>query len=78
VRRLVGKERVGARTRKHYDAPLTPHRRMLAAGHLTPESAALLEQQYQSINPAELQRRIEQSLDRLWHHARILRQASRR
>ncbi len=77
VRRLVGKERVGARTRKRYDAPLTPHRRMLAAGHLTPETAALLEEHYRSINPAGLQRQIEQRLDRLWDHARTSRQERR-
>lgn len=74
VRRLVGKERVGARTRKRYDAPLTPHRRMLAAGHLTAETAARLEQQYQGTNPAQLQRQVEQLLDQLWDHARTHRQ----
>jgi len=78
VRRLVGKERVGARTRKRYDAPLTPHRRMLAAGHLSAERVALLEEQHRSINPAEVQRRIHHLLDRLWDHARIARQDRRR
>ncbi|MCK9485426.1 MAG: transposase family protein [Dehalococcoidia bacterium] len=64
VRRLVGKERAGSRTRKRYDAPLTPYRRMLAAG-LPDDVAARLEAQYLAINPVDLQRRIDRLLTKL-------------
>ncbi len=70
VRRLVAKARVGAHTRKHYDAPLTPYHRMRASGYLPPERVVELETQYRSINPAALQRRVDLLLDRLWDHAR--------
>ncbi|MGH2668903.1 MAG: hypothetical protein ACRDH5_07265, partial [bacterium] len=66
VRKLVGKERHGARVRKTYDAPRTPYQRLLDYGALDQAAATHLEQQFLDINPAELQRRIALALRDLW------------
>jgi transposase InsO family protein len=66
VRKLVGKERIGARVIKRYDQPLTPYQRLLASGSLSEVSRAQLERQYLATNPAGLQRRIDRLLRQLW------------
>lgn len=66
VRKLVGKERQGARVRKTYDVPRTPYQRLLDHGALDQATATRLGQQFLDINPAELQRRIESALRDLW------------
>ena len=66
VRKLVGKERCGARVRKAYDAPRTPYQRLLDSGVLDQATAARLQKQFLAINPAELQRRIELALRAVW------------
>jgi hypothetical protein len=69
VRKLVGKERTGARVIKRYDQPLTPYQRLLASGTLSQVSRGQLERQYLATNPAELQRHIDRLLRQLWHLA---------
>lgn len=66
VRKLIGKERHGSRTRKVYDAPRTPYQRMLESGSLEEGAAERLKEQFRSINPAELQRKIELALRAVW------------
>jgi hypothetical protein len=66
VRKLVSKERCGARVHKVYDAPRTPYQRLLESGILDEAVASRLQQQFLAINPAELQRRIEVALRELW------------
>jgi len=66
VRKLVGKERCGARVRKTYDVPRTPYQRLLDSGVLDEAPATRLAAQLIAINPAELQRRIELALRALW------------
>lgn len=66
VRKVVGKERHGARLRKLYDAPRTPYQRLLESGVLEEAAARRLQEQFLAINPAELQRRIELTLRALW------------
>jgi hypothetical protein len=66
VRKLVRKERHGARIRQLYDAPRTPYQRLLEAGVLEQAAVARLEEQLLAINPADLQRRIEAELHDLW------------
>lgn len=66
VRKLVRKERHGARVRQLYDAPRTPYQRLLEAGVLEQAAVARLEEQLLAINPADLQRRIEAELHDLW------------
>ena len=66
VRKLVGKRRSGARVTKLYDAPRTPYQRLLEAGVLDDSTRERLDAELQAINPADLQRRIDSALRRLW------------
>jgi len=66
LRKLVAKERRGARVSKRYDEPRTPYQRLLAAGMLAPERQVKIDKQLQALNPAELQRQIDQLLHKLW------------
>ncbi len=66
VRKLVGKRRTGARVTKLYDAPRTPYQRLLESGVLDDANRERLETELRTINPANLQRRIEIALGRLW------------
>ena len=56
--KLIAKERVGAKVTKRYDSPQTPYRRLLALGALDEKTAAQMEAEYLSLNPAELRRRL--------------------
>jgi hypothetical protein len=69
VRKLVGKERLGAKIVKRYDDPRTPYQRLLASGSLSDASRAQLEKKYLATNPADLQRRIDSLLRQLWRLA---------
>ncbi|MBI5947399.1 MAG: hypothetical protein HY875_04600 [Chloroflexi bacterium] len=66
VRKLVAKDRTGARVLKHYDVPRTAYHRLLESGVLSPEERAGLQGLKASLNPAELQRRIDQLERKLW------------
>lgn len=66
LRKLVSKERVGAKVVKRYDTPRTPYERVLAAGILTQEERQALEQAFLAINPVQLQAGIERLLRQLW------------
>ena len=66
VRKLAGKRRSGARVTKLYDVPRTPYQRLLDSGVLDPAAQARLQHEFQAINPAELNRRIEAALKHLW------------
>jgi hypothetical protein len=66
VRKLLSKQRVGAKIVKRYDAAQTPYQRLLATGVLTPAGRAALEQQFLALNPATLAAAIQQALERVW------------
>lgn len=66
VRKLVGKERCGAKVSKVYDAPRTPYQRLIESGALSEAVHRQMEEQLLAINPAELQRRIELALRAVW------------
>lgn len=66
VRKLVEKRRNGARVTKLYDDPRTPYQRLLEAAVLDGPTRARLEKEFLALNPADLQRRIEAALKRLW------------
>jgi hypothetical protein len=69
VRKLVGKERLGAKVVKRYDEPQTPYQRSLAASVLSEPARVALEKRFLALNPAQLQRHIDQLLRRLWETA---------
>jgi transposase InsO family protein len=66
VRKLVGKERVGAKVTKRYDAAATPYRRLLAAGVLDAAGKDALDRRYRSLNPVRLKQDIDAALELLW------------
>jgi hypothetical protein len=67
LRKVVAKERLGPRVLKHYDEPRTATQRLLESGSLSAGERGRLAATLQSINPAELQRRIDKLLRQVWH-----------
>lgn len=70
VRKLVAKERVGARVVKRYDQPRTSYQRLLESDALKPYQRDALERTMVASNPAELQRGIDRLLRELWRLGR--------
>lgn len=66
VQKLVHKERRGARVYKKYDEAKTPHQRAMLSPELSPITKIRLQHQFFQLNPAELRRRIDAHLQRLW------------
>jgi hypothetical protein len=66
IRKLVSKERHGARVVKRYDRAQTPYRRLLASGVLTPERSTALAALHQRLNPLRLRGELQTRLDALW------------
>ncbi len=66
VRKLVDKQRVGAKVKKSYDQAQTPYQRLLASGMLTEDQKAKLERAYLRLNPAKLKQQIDEALRDLW------------
>jgi transposase InsO family protein len=66
VRKLVSKERVGARVVKRYDRAQTPYQRLLAMGALDEAQRQELAAQYAGLNPLRLRQRIDAALEALW------------
>jgi hypothetical protein len=64
VMKLVGKETVGQRTRRLYDTPTTPLRRLLDdyAGHVDLNRLRALTDLYTAVSPLTLKRRIDRRL----------------
>jgi hypothetical protein len=56
--KLVSKTRDGSRVTKHYDTPTTPYRRVLGSEHISDDAEAKLTEQFETLNPADLRRRI--------------------
>ncbi len=63
--KCVKKERIGSKTRRRYDTATTPYRRVLASEDITDEAKRGLEDEYATLNPAELKRRITRLQNRL-------------
>ncbi len=66
IRKLVSKERHGARVIKRYDRAQTSYRRLLASGVLIPERREALAAEYQRLNPRQLRADLEARLEALW------------
>ena len=66
VRKLIRKERVGAKVRKYYDRAQTPYQRVLAAPKVKEETKRRLQEVYLSLNPVEIRHRMEENLSKLW------------
>jgi hypothetical protein len=70
VRKVVAKDRKGARVLKQYDQPRTACQRLLEAGVLSEEGRASLIAAKAALNPADLHRRIDQLQRELWRLSR--------
>jgi hypothetical protein len=76
VRKLLSKQRLGARVVKRYDAAQTPYQRLLATGALSPSQRDALDAQVQTLDPIALAQQIEHTLDLLWKLADTRRSAA--
>ena len=56
--KLIAKQRQGAKVYKRYDRPTTPYQRLVALGALDKDTGARLREEYLSLNPAALRRRL--------------------
>jgi len=66
VMRLERKERVNGKMHRRYAKPQTPYRILRESGQLSPDQIKALDELYRSLNPADLKRRIDQKLNRLF------------
>jgi transposase InsO family protein len=77
VRKLVSKERVGAKVRKVYDQAATPYQRLLSSGVLTAAEQARLTRIYPVLNPIDLRAKIESVLRQLAQNKELPQTARR-
>lgn len=68
--KLIAKERIGNRTIKRYDPAKTPYQRVLEHKDISLEAKAKLMNLYVQLNPAELRRRMDQIIAKLWKLSR--------
>ena len=66
VMKLTRKERVGGRVKRKYDVPKTPYQRLIESEQISDEKKKELQIIYRSLNPAELKRKIEEKIHRLY------------
>lgn len=67
--KLVSKTRHGAKVNKVYDMARTPYQRLLDAGVLTEAKQQELAATYHGLNPVQLLKQINSSLEQLWRLA---------
>jgi transposase InsO family protein len=56
--KLIKKERIGSKVKRKYDTPKTPFQRILSSPHISEELKESLKKEYQSLNIAELWKKI--------------------
>jgi transposase InsO family protein len=66
MRKLIAKERHGARVTKRYDTAQTPYQRLQHSGVLDAAALQRLQAQYDRLNPVALKQRIDHKLEALW------------
>ena len=65
VIKLVSKERIGGRIHRKYNVLKTPYHKLLESSEISREKKQELERTYQSLNPAQLKRAIDDKLNAL-------------
>ena len=65
VMKLKEKVRIGGKIKKKYDEPKTPYLRLMESNKISPEKKEELRELYESLNPADLKRRIDAQLKKL-------------
>jgi len=66
--KLQEKIRVGSKIHRKYDEPKTPYQRLLESGQISAAARKRLTAQYESLNVAQLRRRIEELQTRLFEY----------
>ena len=66
VFKLIAKERIGNKTIPRYDPAKTPYQRVMERKDIPLEAKARLTNLYVQLNPAELRRRMDEKIARLW------------
>jgi len=66
VMRLRHKERVDGKPRRRYARPQTPYRILRESGQLSTDKLKELDALYRELNPADLKRRIDRKLKKLY------------
>lgn len=64
--KLISKERIGGQIKRKYDKPKTPYQRVMESREVREEKKQELKQIYESLNPAELKRIIDNKLSLLY------------
>jgi hypothetical protein len=64
--KLVSKQRVGAKVHKKYDTAQTPYQRLLKTGVMDKAHQQVMAAHFRSLNPVELCRQIDETLEALW------------
>jgi len=66
--KLQDKIRIQSKIKKHYDKPQTPYQRLMASHHINDLQKEKMHQIFESLNPFELQRIIQQKLRNIFKH----------
>lgn len=66
VMKLISKTRVGGKIKKKYDTPKTPYRRLVESAIVSEKKKEELTRMYGGLNPAELKRKIDAKLAKLY------------
>jgi len=64
--KLASKERIGGSVKRKYDIPKTPYQRLIESGQLSEQAKKQINNIYLSLNPAQLKRNIDSSLETLY------------
>ena len=64
--KLKEKTREKGKIHRKYDVPKTPHERLMESGQISEETKKQLQKIYQSLNPAELKRKIDEKIHLLF------------
>ncbi len=68
--KLIAKERIGNKISKRYDTAKTPYQRVLEREDISIEAKTRLMNSYVQLNPAQLRRRIDNKIAKLWKISR--------
>ena len=75
--KLISKTREGAKVRRRYDEPKTPHQRLMLSPHIPPIAKDQLTAQFDELNPAEITRQILRLQEKLQKMTLKITRASR-
>ena len=75
TRKLIAKQRHGAKVRKVFDQAATPYRRLLASGALSDAECQRLHRTYSALNPVKIKRGMTETMYALRQHRESIKTA---